>query len=319
MHTLGLKKFLLDYFVGFVLTVLLLYFIVGKMTVLDEHVVAILDQSCSDVIQEEELQQNLQPVLRTGEQCEVVSPCVGVQSVDCKGTLQASEFYDAVFLGHAMKFRTMYKLSKTYRLASYKDFSTFRYTSGIFIFLMFYMFILIQASAMMFALWRQNKLKQTFGLPAGLRKDQLVKPAIFAVLLGISVFLMNYLVFKLFDHPALKNQQTITALFDSTLGFVVAIFLAPFVEELIFRGVLLRFFIEKRRALLGTVIVSLLFSFMHGFGEKDVGWQLYISSIYFIGSVLLCKLYIKQGTIWSPIAFHAAYNGTMFVFYTLLA
>jgi len=318
MQVLGLRKFFLDYLVASVILVLSLYFLFGGITALDTRAAVSLHQTCSATLSAEEVLHNLQGALRAGEHCEVITPCVEWQSVRCEGTLQASGLYKALLGSDLLVFRVKNSLSEPYGVIGYKDTSTFRLEPKWIFFLMVYALILIEAGAVLFALWRQNTLKQTFSLPAGSRKSQLFKPALFAVILGIAVVLMNFLVFTLFDYPQEEHQRIFTALLNSVYGIAIVVILAPLAEELLFRGVLFRFFIEKKRVLLGTVIVSLLFSVVHGFVEKDFGWQLYISSIYFFGSVILCRLYIKQKNLWSPIIFHSFYNSTMVVFYMIL-
>ena len=107
-------------------------------------------------------------------------------------------------------------------------------------------------------------------------------------------------------------------LLNSGPGLAFVILFAPLAEELIFRGVLLNFFIERNKAAIGTVLVSLLFSLLHGLHQESLGWQLYTSSFYFIMSLVLCHLYIARGSLWPPIVFHSAFNGTMAVLFRLL-
>ena len=126
---------------------------------------------------------------------------------------------------------------------------------------------------------------------------------------------MNYLVFAWFEHPEVEAKEILTTLLKSVTGIITIVIVAPLAEELIFRGVLLRYFVERNKPLLGTILISLMFSALHGFLEQGLGWQLYVSTIYFIFSVLLCRVYIMQKTIWSPIVFHSAYNSTMVVLY----
>lgn len=276
-------------------------------------------KSCSTVLPAEELMQKFRGVLRAGEHCEIVSPCVDWQEVRCEGALLTTDLYDAFLLRGYMHNRVLETLNESYNVFASKDTSTIKYEPTWVLFLMMYVFILIESVAVLFALWRQKALKQVFTLSRGLKKEQLLKPAVFAVILGISVVMMNYVVFGLFDYSAVKDQQMMDTLLNSAYGIVFTVVVAPLAEELTFRGVFLRFFIDRKRLLLGTLVVSLIFSAFHGFLEKSLGWQLYISSIYFVGSVFLCRLYIKQKTLWSPIVFHSAYNSTMVVFYAILS
>ena len=112
---------------------------------------------------------------------------------------------------------------------------------------MVYVLILVEAGALFFALWRQKELKRTFSLPAGFKKDQILKPVLFAAILAILIMMMNYLVFTVFDYPETENRRIIGTLLDSAFGIVFVVIVAPLVEELTFRGVLLRFFVDRKR------------------------------------------------------------------------
>ena len=99
----------------------------------------------------------------------------------------------------------------------------------------------------------------------------------------------------------------------------MAILIAPFVEELIFRGVFLRFFIERKQQILGVVLISILFGVLHGLREQNLAWQLYKSATFFVVSVIFCWSYIKQKNLWSPIILHGGYNATMIGFLNLFS
>ena len=98
----------------------------------------------------------------------------------------------------------------------------------------------------------------------------------------------------------------------------MAILVAPLAEELIFRGVLLRFFIERKRQLLGVVFVSVIFAILHSLREPTLGWLLYKFSAFFIISVVFCWAYIRQKNLWSPIILHGGYNATMIGFLNVI-
>lgn len=318
VHVLGIKSFFLDWLVASTLIFLSLLFLVRNVTVMDTQATVSLYKSCSTILPAEEVMKNLQGALQVDERCEIVSPCVDWQAVRCEGTLPAAGLYEAFFLGRYLSFRMSDALMEPYGVTGWKDTPTLKFEPTWVVFLMGYVLILIETVAILFALWRQKALKQAFTLPEGSKTDQLLKPAIFAVILAISIFAVNLVVFNQFDYESVKDQQMMNTLYNSAYGIAFAVIVAPLAEELTFRGVFLRFFIDRKRLLLGTLVVSLVFSVFHGLVEKSLGWQLYISSIYFIGSVLLCWVFIKQKNLWSPIIFHSAYNSTMVVFYQVL-
>jgi membrane protease YdiL (CAAX protease family) len=318
VQVLGIKSFFLDWIIASVLIFLSLYFLFGHITVMDTQATVSLHKSCSSVLPAEELIQKLQGTLHADEHCEIVSPCVDWRAVRCEGTLPASGLYDAFLFGGSLSNRMFNALSEHYEVAGWKDTPTLKFEPTWILFLMGYLFILVETVAVLFALWRQKALKQAFILPEGLKTDQLIKPAIFAVILAISIVSLNFMVFNQFDYQGVKDEQMMSTLFNSVYGIAFTVIVAPLAEELTFRGVFLKFFIDRNRLLLGTIVVSLLFSVFHGLVEKSLGWQLYISSLYFVGSVILCRVFIKQKNLWSPIIFHSAYNSTMVVFYQIL-
>ena len=317
MRSLGIKKFSIDYIIGFGLIFLLFYLLFGKMTVMDTRGNLQLAQACSSPLSEEDILQKVRESLRTGERCEVVPLCVDWYSLQCEGTVQLSALHKTILGRDLLIFRVNNSLVDTYGFMGYKDSSTFRIPLSFILLLVAYGLVLAEAGAILFALWRQEKLRQTLTLPSGSKKDQLLKPALFAIPFAIVVVLANHLAFKLFEHPEVESREIISTLLNSASGVFIIVILAPLAEELIFRGVLLRFFVEKKKLLLGTVLVSLLFAGFHGFAEQSPGWQLYLSSIYFLLSAFLCSVYITQKNIWSPIVFHVVYNGTMVVLYSL--
>lgn len=319
MQSLRIKKFFLDYLIGSGLMVLLFLLLIGGVTVMDDRVTVSLNQECSLPFPKEDVLQGIQASLRDGERCEVVSPCVEIQVIQCEGTESISDLFRGALTGDTLVGRATAVPVKSYGLRGYKDTSEFRFNRAFVLILLAYGAVLAEAGTLVFALWRQRKLKQTFSLPPGSKKDQLLKPVLFAILLALFIVLMNSFSFALFEHPEIEGRKLLYNLLESAAGIVAIVILAPLAEELTFRGVLLRFFVERRKVLLGTVLVSLLFSVLHGFLEPSLGWQFYMSSIYFMLSVFLCRVYITQKNIWSPIVFHSAFNGTMVVLYTVFS
>ncbi len=318
MQSLGVKKFFLDYLMGSGLIFLSFFLIFGNITAMDLRETVALSQECHLALPVEEVVQSMQGSLRTGEYCKIVSPCVDWHSIRCDSAVSVPGLFTTMLLRDTPNKRVMNSLRERYGFVSYRASPSFRFSLSLLFLLVFYGLVLAEAGAMMFALWRQNNLKQTFSLPVGSKTNQIIKPFLLASLLAIVIAVVNYSVYELFDHPEIQSRQIFNNLVNSVVGIVAIVFVAPLAEELVFRGVLLRFFIEKKRWLLGTVLVSLLFAAMHGFVEPTLGWQLYLSSIYILLSVILCQLYIRQKTIWAPIVFHGAFNATMVFIHILL-
>ena len=84
------------------------------------------------------------------------------------------------------------------------------------------------------------------------------------------------------------------------LGAVLAVVVAPLVEETFFRGFLFAGIARRRGFLLGAVISALLFALSH--------LQLGAIIPVFILGLFLAWLYKRTGTLWSNIAAHFTYN-----------
>ena len=95
---------------------------------------------------------------------------------------------------------------------------------------------------------------------------------------------------------------------DFARGLILAAVIAPVVEEIIFRGIILRGFranYGKTRALLFS---SLLFGLVH-----LNPWQFLPAVVL---GLFLGALYIRTGTVVATIAAHAVYNGALMILST---
>ncbi|MBQ2996311.1 MAG: CPBP family intramembrane metalloprotease [Oscillibacter sp.] len=108
------------------------------------------------------------------------------------------------------------------------------------------------------------------------------------------------------------NDTTISAQIDdaprSTL--LIVIFLAPFVEEVLFRGLVFGNLKNKSR-LLGYAVSCALFALLHvwqfAVNHQDVTYFLVMVQ-YLVPGVVLAWAYEHSGTLWTAIGVHAAVN-----------
>lgn len=91
--------------------------------------------------------------------------------------------------------------------------------------------------------------------------------------------------------------------------FAISVFLAPFVEEVLFRGLIFGSLVEKHKVLAWIVSV-LAFSLYHvwQYAVTDSPLLLVTAVLYFPGSIALNWSYRRSGTIWGPIAYHMLTN-----------
>ncbi len=129
----------------------------------------------------------------------------------------------------------------------------------------------------------------------------------FPLYLIASTFISN-VVAGLFRVDLLQQQNigyTSPSGYELALIFVALVCLAPFVEEVLFRGFLFRAFRETFGFWVGAVGVSLLFAVAHG--QANVGIDVFVLSMF------LCYLREKTDSLWPSIALHALKNLVAFV------
>jgi len=319
MKYLKIRKFFLDYLIGSGLIVVVFLVLIGNITVMDTNGILTLYESCSSPSSPQDILNSAQLVLRNDERCELVQPCDELKRLRCEGTAKVSDIPMHMFAQDLLIIRVKRQLEHQYGLAGYSDKSTFRVPIGLISFLIVYLAVLVEAGALLFALWRQKSLRDTFSLSPGSKTDQLLKPLLFGTFLAMAVVALNFQVDRFFEYPNVEQAQANLAYFQTVAGVILAVLVAPLAEELIFRGVFLRFFIERKQQLLGVVFISILFAVLHTFWEESLGWQLYKFVVYFLISTVFCWSYIKQKNLWSPIILHGGYNATMVGFLNVFA
>lgn len=120
---------------------------------------------------------------------------------------------------------------------------------------------------------------------------------------------VNLLLFKLdpMDNP---NNSAIMDLASMEFGktAALAIFMAPILEEILFRAGI--FGVLRKYSRIGAYIVSILvFSAYHVWGYAIVNPSYWIYIVQYIPiSYLLCRAYEKCGSIWGSISLHMVIN-----------
>ncbi|HEU5441172.1 MAG TPA: type II CAAX endopeptidase family protein [Ktedonobacterales bacterium] len=162
-----------------------------------------------------------------------------------------------------------------------------------------------------FAVWRRAPgLSARDGLRAlGLRKAPLW-PSVGWVVLGFVIVLAASVIYGLlvehFNLPLQTNGQALEnqvryAPITVTATLIGAVFVAPFCEELFFRGYLFGGLLRGMNVWLAVPLSALLFTLVHG----DIGSA---ALLLVIGLVLAAMRY-RLGSIWPGIALHALNNG----------
>lgn len=154
----------------------------------------------------------------------------------------------------------------------------------------------------------------------GVRRIGFIKVAkwIFA---GFGVFILFNIFFALFlsgggtDLPGFEQQKPFMPLFgsspfDLTIAIIVLIFIAPVVEELVFRGFVLQTFLAKFKPVYATLISAGIFSLIH-FEFQSVG-------IIFALALILNWIFMRSKSLWPCIGFHMLNNALVFLVEILL-
>ncbi|MBR0040141.1 MAG: CPBP family intramembrane metalloprotease [Oscillospiraceae bacterium] len=116
------------------------------------------------------------------------------------------------------------------------------------------------------------------------------------------------------------NNEAVFSLAGEDLGMTtaVAVFLAPIVEEAMFRGGV--FGLLRRRNRLAAYAVSVaLFAVYHiwGFAADDPAVWIYLLQ-YLPAGVLLARVYEKTNSLWSAIFLHMTVNGVSILALSML-
>ena len=132
----------------------------------------------------------------------------------------------------------------------------------------------------------------------------------------VALYGLNELVYRLtrlvVSNQTNLNDTTISAQIEDAphMTLLIVIFLAPFVEEVLFRGLV--FGNLKSKSRLGAYAVScLLFALLHvwqfALVNQDITYFLLMVQ-YLVPGVMLAWSYEHSGTLWTAVALHAVAN-----------
>ena len=131
---------------------------------------------------------------------------------------------------------------------------------------------------------------------------------------GLSIFVI--MLFSAFGIGGLgfESQQSLFDFFGTSVSGIlfagfIALVMAPFIEEIFFRGFVLNTLVKKLGAGWGIILTALVFAAMH--------FQFQSIMPLIILSFVLNILYVKTESIWPGIFFHIA-NNTIAFFVLLL-
>jgi len=138
-----------------------------------------------------------------------------------------------------------------------------------------------------------------------------------AVVVGlIALYGLNELVYRLTNlvmtNRTNLNDTTISAQIEDAprTTMLIIILLAPFVEEVLFRGLVFGN-LKSRNRLTAYLVSCLLFALLHVWQfavvQQDVTYFLLMVQ-YLVPGLVLAWAYDHSGTIWAPVGLHALAN-----------
>jgi membrane protease YdiL (CAAX protease family) len=154
----------------------------------------------------------------------------------------------------------------------------------------------------------QRSMAADFGLVVRLQDTKaLVVGATLEIVLTLALFPIIQL------DPKAQHQQLLTDLKDHRDAVTIALFvigaviLAPIVEELLFRGVLLRALLRRVRPVTAVLTSAVIFALVHYLGDPNT--LPFLPALTGLG-VVLAVVALRSGDLSTSIFIHAGFNLT---------
>lgn len=207
--------------------------------------------------------------------------------------------------GVILIFYTMPYLSNLPFILFKTNISNFSYSFKT-IYLILYQLLTLFFIALLF----KDKLKKDFVNFKKNKKQYFSKYFKLWFLLLFGMMLSNLIIMLINNGQIANNEESVRSLFDKNpiYVYIAGVFIAPFVEELVFRlGIRQIFKTDK----LFIIISGLLFGFAHLVGQIDVlADYLYIIP-YSIPGFIFAYLLVKTDNIFTSISMHIFHNGVL--------
>lgn len=167
-------------------------------------------------------------------------------------------------------------------------------------------FVILFCPLWIFVVGKYNATPEDFGFKK-IKFTKVVKTVVFAYIFYLIFTYCLSLILSATGTglPGYQSQESYIPLFGNDLrgyvvGFLLVGVLAPFLEEILFRGFVYRIFIKTWPLWFGSILSAALFALIH------VQFQTFIP--LFILGLLLNHSYQKTDSIWTPIALHSLNN-----------
>jgi membrane protease YdiL (CAAX protease family) len=179
--------------------------------------------------------------------------------------------------------------------------------SGPWIALGFVVSGVLSVSLVLAARWKAKtvRLKQDLGLTVGrgwkIVMGQAALCGVIAIALGLCyLYLLGH--WPWLHRIALQSMKEEVDLLDARWGLVLAVVAAPFVEELIFRGMIFKSLRRNHGVMISVIASSILFAVVHD--------PLSVPPVFVLGCAAAIA-FERSGSIWSGMMVHGAYNAAI--------
>jgi uncharacterized protein len=121
------------------------------------------------------------------------------------------------------------------------------------------------------------------------------------LLTTLEVWLMRW-----FPPPQAEYELFLALARGGGLTMVLLCLVAPVLEEMLFRGIVLRSFLKQYPPLTAMVLSALIFAIAH--------FRIYQSVAALVVGLMLAWLYVRTRSLWAPIMAHGFYNASALAF-----
>ena len=133
--------------------------------------------------------------------------------------------------------------------------------------------------------------------------------------LGLTFIILMFIIQSNVQIPGYQIQDSVLPNFGTDLqGLIIAgittVLIAPIIEEIFFRGFLLRTITNRVGIVYGSILTALSFAMIH------IPWQSIIP--IFILGLIINSLVIRSKSIWPAIGFHIFHNAISFTIQVLI-
>lgn len=177
------------------------------------------------------------------------------------------------------------------------------FSSGVSLTVSFFLAGMLSVFLVLFTLWRHGvQLKNAIGFKSRLNGQQHLKIILFysTAVIGFGFIYLYGLSFYDWDDSGrgIKSQFL----------FMIAVLMAPFFEEIMFRGLVFKGLLNTFSLHLAAAISALIFALVHP--------PISMIPVFFVG-ISTALAYDKTKSLWAPMAIHGLYNLSIVFYQTI--